>query len=91
MNAPLDMPTIIHVQNNISYTVRPESFRSNVQRSNANSAHVPNASADLRSLNRVCVYVRLRTFAIVRLRELVRIHIDTQTTSLILPCGAQVA
>ena len=50
-------------------------------RSNENIAHVANASADLRSFNRVCVYVRLQPFAIVRLHELARDHIDTQATS----------
>ena len=73
------------------YVVRPESLRSNAQRSNANTAHVANASTDLRSFNLVCVYVRLRTFAIVCLCELVRDRIDTRATSLILPCGARVA
>ena len=49
--------------------------------SNANIAHIANTSADLHSFNRVCVYVRLRTFAIVRLRELARDCTDTRATS----------
>ena len=71
--------------------VHHESFRLNVQRSNANIAHVANASTDLHSFNRVCVCVRLRTFVMVYLCELAHDRIDTQTTSLILPCGVQVA
>ena len=49
------------------------------QRSNANIAHVANSSSDLRPFD--CICVRLRTFAVVRLRELVCDHIDTQAPS----------
>ena len=47
---------------------------------NVNITHVANASTDLRLFNRVCVCVRLRTFAIVRLRELACDRIDTRAT-----------
>ena len=77
--------------------VRPESFRSNVQRSNTfkrKYLQVANASADLRSFNRVCVHLRVRAIANVcnsTFGELVCDHIHARATSLILPCGTLVA
>ena len=59
--------------------------------SNANIAHVANASADLRSFNHVCVRLRVLAIVIVHLCELAHNCIDTRATSLILPCRAWVA
>ena len=50
----------IHV---IVHIVPPECFRLNAQRSNANIAHVANASVDLRSFNHVCMRLRVRAIA----------------------------
>ena len=60
--------------------------------SNANISHAANASADLRSFNRVCMYVRaIANVCDSVFGELVRDHIHTRATSLILPCGAMAA
>ena len=70
-------------------TVCPESFRLNLQYLNAfkckyrpRTRCVNRFASVLITIACICVYVRLRTFAIMRFRELACDHINTRVTPL---------